>query len=78
MFFVLRLFGAIRSDRLPFFHPSLAVGLSIPQKTGYTGPAPSGGLVNRPNGGLSNRSWVLAALLQRQGYVIVGGVRIAS
>ena len=78
VFFVLRLFRARRSDRLPFFRPSLAVGSSSPKKKGYTGPAPSSGLVNRPNGRLSNQSWVLAVLLRRQCYVSVGGVRITS
>ena len=45
-FFVLRLFWARRSDYLPFFTPSLAVGPYSPKKTDYTGPAPSSGLVN--------------------------------
>ena len=34
--------------------------------------------LGRPNGCLFNKSWVLAVLLIRQGYVSVGGVIITS
>ena len=60
---------ARRSGRRPF-GPSLAIG---PKQTGYTGPAPSSGLFNQPNGRLSNRYWILAALIRRQGYLSIGG-----
>ena len=56
-----------------FFDPLYQSGPNSPKKTGYTGPAPSSSLVNRRNVRLSNRSWVLAALIRRKGYVSVGG-----
>ena len=40
VFFVLCLFWSIRSNRLPSFRPSLAVGLSSSKNTGCTGQAP--------------------------------------
>ena len=67
------LFGVRGSNHLLFFCPYLAVGPSSPEKTEYSGPAPSRGLVIRPNGRLSNRSWVLAAFLRRKCCVSVGG-----
>ena len=47
VFSLSRPFGARRYDRLPLFRPSLSVGPSSPQKTGYAGPAPPSGLVNQ-------------------------------